>query len=285
MEVEKSMKDKKEEMLELSNQILKDIEMSKIPLSQVCLKAKRLSRLEGDEKYQKALDLEVSGYSKIKLADLPNEEKELAEFTNRIEINNEGKNILDNMSIEQIEVHIDHYQKSNSRSENYNLFHKNIYTRKISRRRKFIYDYVLNKNTELCFGSNIETAIDNLIKRIEKIIIKYLPDGAKKINSAMDNLQSTNPEDWANAETTMRRILSDLAKKLEPDNQSDKYYTILKKYIKEQYQKVSEVHMKFIIDDVNDGSHDKTNKDETEKILLHICLFLDEIDWSKVDAK
>ena len=99
----------------------------------------------------------------------------------------------------------------------------------------------------------------------------------------MDNLQSANPEDWANAETTMRRILSDLAKKLEPNNQSNKYYTILKKYIKEEYKNVSEVHMRFIVDDVNDGTHDKTKKDETEKVLLHMCLFLDEIDWNKID--
>ena len=81
--------------------------------------------------------------------------------------------------------------------------------------------------------------------------------------------------------------MESLAKKIEPKNSSDKYFDILKKYIKGEYKGIIEVHSKFIVDDVNDGTHSKktTTRDEAEKIFIHICLFLDEIDWDKVDSQ
>ena len=57
----------------------------------------------------------------------------------------------------------------------------------------------------------------------------------------------------------MRRILSNLAQKIEPNN-NEKYYKILKKYIKEEYKGVAEVHMKFIIDKANTGTHYKVDQ-------------------------
>ena len=99
----------------------------------------------------------------------------------------------------------------------------------ISERKNFIYNYILDRNIKLHFNNNLVSSKNNLIRRTERILIKYLPDGVKKINSAIENLESNNPEDWANSTTTMRRILSDLARKLEPNNNTEKYYKILKK--------------------------------------------------------
>ncbi|MBC6415106.1 MAG: hypothetical protein GDA46_01770 [Bdellovibrionales bacterium] len=102
----------------------------------------------------------------------------------------------------------------------------------------------------------------------------------------MENLKSDNHEYWKNAETTARRVLKSLTKRIDPKNSSDKYFDILKKHIKKEYKSIIEVHSKFIVDDVNDGTHSKktTTRNEAEKIFIHICLFLDEIDWDKVDS-
>ena len=279
------MKQKREKILELSNQILEDIEMSKIPLSQICLKAKRLSKLSEDEMYQKALDFEISGYPQELFEKLSSKTQEIARFSNRTKNNENGKTVICSMGIEQIQAKIDHYKnvptKHSRRSDSY---HVDCFTKELSERKRFIYNYVLNKNTELCFGNNIESSIDTLIKRIEKVIVKYLPDGVKKLNSAVDNLSSSNPEDWANSTTTFRRILSDLAKTLEPESK-EKYFQVLKKYLKEDYKAISEIHIKFIVDETNEGTHRKASRENAEKLLLHMCLFLDEIEWNKVDAR
>ena len=275
------MKQKKEAMLSLSNEILEDIELSKIPLFQICLKTKRLARLSGDEMYEKAFGYEMIGYPQQSVGDLSEEIKKIALFSDRIK--EESKKIFD-MGIEQIQEQIDHYKNIPTKFSRYSdIFNLNHFIKKFSERRKFIHDYILSKNIEFEFEDALESLSSSLIERVSNKISQYIPDGTKKITSYMENIKSNNPEDWANATTTIRRILSNLAKKIEPNNHSDKYHTILKKYIKEQYKDVVEIHMKYIVDEANEGTHKKvSNREEAEKILLHVCLFLDEIEWSKI---
>ena len=314
------MKNKKEEMLLLSDKTLNALESSRTPpFLEVCLKARRLARLCGDDMYEQAFSYEINGYPSA----VSKEIMKIARLAKRTSLK-DGKEILRTQSVDEIPSILSQLEKKlnsiirnqekvitdfshvtntnrltvmeqaneknkliqmlQKQAKNCNLSLKAFREFKLNRI-SFIYDYLLSKNIELKFGNNIDTSKDNLISRISKKIIKHLPDGVKKLNSCIDNLQSTNSEDWANAETTMRRILSDLAKRLEPDNQSDKYHVILKKYMKEEYKGVSKAHMKFIVDDMNDGTHHQTNRDEAEKLLLHICLFLDEIDWNKIDSK
>ena len=41
--------------------------------------------------------------------------------------------------------------------------------------------------------------------------------------------------------------------------------------------------MRHIVDEANQGTHKNIpSKKDAEKIFLHICLFLDEIDWDNI---
>src|ERR1700730_7457833 len=50
------------EALELSNDILKNLELSELPLSNIALKASRLARLLNDSDYQQIMECEAGGY-------------------------------------------------------------------------------------------------------------------------------------------------------------------------------------------------------------------------------
>ena len=282
------MKDRKEEMISLCDELLKDIELSRLSLPDLCFKAKRLARLSGDTTYDKAFYYEITGYNFPQ--GVPNEIFEIACLARRV---TSGTNSVNTRSIEHIFLKEKEYTRFIETLDAYDRlkWFPNLAESKqeLRQREFFIYDYVVNKNIELKFGSNLESVSDNLVERSAEKVAKYLPDGAKKILSFMENIKSNNHEDWANATTTIRRILESLAKKIEsePDNnkKSDKYYEILKKYIKKEYEEVSKIHMKFIVEDVNEGTHHKATRDDAEKLLLHVCLFLDEIDWGKVNSK
>ena len=50
------------EALELSEEILKNIELSEIPLTNIALKVSRLARILNDFEYQKIMEYETGGY-------------------------------------------------------------------------------------------------------------------------------------------------------------------------------------------------------------------------------
>lgn len=301
-------KNKKEEMLSLSEECLEDIELSKIPLSQICLKAKRLARLSGDEMHEKAFYYEVFGYASPPDG-IPLKLFEIAKFSKRITINIDKTEEAYTRSIDQILIERDAYRcaltvsadpnisisssnpyqhvpspEGNQKERKTYLSTINILERQCSERKAFIHDYIMTKNIELKFKDDLNVIKNNLTERVAKNITKYLPDGIKKISSMLENLKSENPENWSLAATTIRRILADLAKKINQENNSDRYYEILKKCTKDEHKGFCDVHIKFIVDEANKGTHQKARKEGVEKLLLHVCLFLDSLDWTKIDS-
>ena len=65
----------------------------------------------------------------------------------------------------------------------------------------------------LCYAGDtftrIRAAVDDKVGRV-------VPDAVHKFSAVHDNLKSENPEDWANAVHSCRRILQDLADALFP---------------------------------------------------------------------
>ena len=190
------MKSKKEEILALSEECLADIELSKIPLLKICLKAKRLARLSGDELYEKALDLEIDGYPctsySTPLNDLSEELQEAAYLSKRV-TDKENQKTVFTLGIPNIESELESYKiKVKTQGRSGDIVRLSDREQSLSARQKFIYTYILSKNTELKFESNFKNSKNSLINRIEKVITNHLPDGTKKINSAMENLQSVD---------------------------------------------------------------------------------------------
>lgn len=53
---------KNKDLLELTEDILTDLELSRIPFEQICLKVSRLGRLLGDTNIIKWIKFELTGY-------------------------------------------------------------------------------------------------------------------------------------------------------------------------------------------------------------------------------
>ena len=130
---------------------------------------------------KKHLNLKITGYPSHQLEKLSQEIAEIAQFSKRIYTDGDGKEKIFSMGIESIESQINYYRNVPSQhSRRSDVSRIEGFIQKISERKSFIYNYILDKNIKLHFNNNLVSSRNNLIKRTEEIIIKYLPDGIKK---------------------------------------------------------------------------------------------------------
>ena len=205
------------EALELSFNILKDIELSNISLEGIALKIGRLARLLNDFEMQKIIEYEVGGYpggakglpSDIyRLAVIANREYEKKEndvkFVYKVSINS-----LEN----DIKIRENALKAGADAPRNNQIFRAEISKAcsRLASRRSFLYHYVLRKHYELKFSGIADDIFSRLRSRIDSNIGNLLPDAVRKFNAIYDNLQSDNPENWSNAVHGCRRILQDMA--------------------------------------------------------------------------
>lgn len=252
-----------DEALKLSEEILADIELSRLSLANIALKASRLSRILNDYDMQKIFQYEAGGYPSTATG-VPKEAWRLAKKADRTytkkEINNEVKEYANTRSIEEIEGAVESSKASlqmcvetnvNIASSNPSQYvsppvSKNIqrqqWVGKISRdsavlakRKSYIYEYVLSINAELKFSDtayDIFTATRNIV---DSSLSTMLPNCAEKFNSINSNLRSENKEDWANAVHTCRKIFQDLADAIFPPSDDRKKGKLTIKLGKENY--------------------------------------------------
>ena len=79
-----------------------------------------------------------------------------------------------------------------------------------------IHGYVSDRYVELRFGNAVESAFEQVRGRVDRSLVEVLPGGQLKLAAAFENVSSDNPEHWANAAGTCRRLLKDLADSLRP---------------------------------------------------------------------
>ena len=230
------------EAAQLSEDILRDIELSQIPLYSVALKASRLARLCNDFDYQKIFEYESSGYPYQKGGIEPDVWR-LAKIAGRVyEEKYEGKDVERAYcySIESIEssiktlelsldvardpnVSISSANPSQFVSPSSNILERNRIradisqaSSRLSARRAFIYSYVKTKYYELKFSGIADDIFSRIRETFDRSIGEFIPDSVQKMSAIYSNLLTNNPEDWSNAVHGCRRVLQDLADKLYP---------------------------------------------------------------------
>ena len=238
-------KENLEEALDLSEEILKNIELSDLRLSVIVLKALRLSRILNDFQMTNVFEYESSGYQKTPNG-ISSELWELGIISNRIykgkdKKSGEIKEYMYCESIEDLEFKVDSFQISiesardpdisissaNPRQMVYNPLGNNIERnnirkstslakKRIAERRSYIYRYALKNNIELKYSQISEDIFSRVRITLDKRIREILPDSVKRFSAIYDNLRSENPEDWSNAVHSCRRILEDLADTIFP---------------------------------------------------------------------
>ena len=229
----------------LSAEILEDIELSRVKLSVTVLKAVRLARLLNDFDLQKIFEWESGGYPSGQSGVLRDVWK-LGQQAGRTFFYAEkrGEEKTERMftaSIERLERSVDlgptsiaaaqdpsvsissanqHQRVSmpqgNARERNSIRRSVQEDSERLSSRRTFIYGYAARKHYELKFSAVADDVFGRVRASVDASIGAIVPDAVRKFSAVYNNLASDNPEDWANAAHSCRRVLQDLADALFP---------------------------------------------------------------------
>lgn len=229
----------------LAAEIVRNIELTELPLANIALKATRLARLLNEWEYHATLQYEVSGYP------YPSAENGKAVWiaarrANReyritpTETNKAGVSIyLD--SIESLEATIKRaesallaaqdspvsvssanpnqrvYAGAGNRFERETIRNEaKTAAQRVAARRAFVYEYALSKHLELRYSEAADDIFSRVRERVDNGIGVVVPRAVEQFNSVYGNLRSVNPENWANAVHSCRRILQALADALFP---------------------------------------------------------------------
>ena len=216
----------------LAGEILRDIELSQIPLSLVVLKTLRLARIVNDFEAQQIFEWESGGYPQ-EAKGVTREVWAAAVKANRVYFwskssNEERTQRMYRDSIEELENYKEigsiGLQAADHPVERRQL-RSNILTRsaRLASRRTFIYSYASRKYYELNFGGVANDAFGRIRSSVDTLIGKAIPESVRKFTAIYDNLKSDNPEDWANAVHGCRRVLQDLADAVFPAQVEPRY--------------------------------------------------------------
>ncbi|MGY4524518.1 AbiTii domain-containing protein [Pseudomonas sp. UBA4617] len=229
--------------LPLSEEILTDIELGRVSLTSIALKASRLARLLGDFEKQQIMLYEASGYPSSPNG-IPSEVWSLAKIAGRVyqkKIEDEIKEFARTESLDQIALEIEAAREGvkaaadpdlsiSSANPNQYVFNPTgnakerkgyidvitIKSKLLAERRAYVHNYVSGVFYELKFSAVPEDVFQRTRIRVDSKVGEIVPTAMKKFAAVYDNLLSENDEDWANAVHSCRRILQDTADALYP---------------------------------------------------------------------
>ncbi|MCT4333280.1 hypothetical protein MU516_10425 [Paracoccus sp. YLB-12] len=170
-------------------------------------------------------------------------------------------------------------------------------------RRSFVYNYVLAKHFEMRVSSAAEDVFDEYRSRVDDRLGNLIPDELRRLDSIRANLESENPEDWANAGHSCRRLLQAVADVLYPPTEDlavggngkpikvgpDNYINRLVLYCENTMasgvsSKVISSDLKYIgerLDSVfnaaQKGSHSDIDLSEAKRFVIHTYLVVGDI--------
>ncbi|MEL3916392.1 AbiTii domain-containing protein [Aeromonas caviae] len=322
------------EALALSEDILRNIELSEIPLANILLKASRLARLLNDFDSQKIMELEASGYPSTpdgvsqdiyRLAVIAGRESQ-----QKNEKTGEINNYIYTTSVEELEQEVKSADSAlaaardpdvsvSSANPNQmvwnpvgNKFERDTIRtnaaraqRRLSSRRSFIYSYTLKRHHELKFSGIADDIFSRVRESVDGAIGENVPNAAQKLVAVYENLKSENPEDWANAVHSCRRILQDLADslypprediekevggkkrtiKLGPDNYINRLIAFLEgNSTSDRFKEIVGSHLGFVGDRLDSvfkaaqkGSHAGVSKEEADRYVVYTYLVVGDI--------
>ena len=322
------------ECTELSTEILKNFELSEIPVSNIILKCLRLCRLLGDEDGILLFTYESTGYPKgsdgmspdawriSKIAgrryNLKEKNKkgkeEDTEYANLILVA-ELEEKISSLKIRLSAASDPDVSISSSNPNQYvpvpsgNVYERNSIVNSIQSNQRVLskvtgslYNYVLKIYNKLSYGNIIEDTFTTARLLVDEKLISLCPNSIGKFVSVYQNMDSDNPEDWANAVHSCRRILVDLADALYPASDipigvnghkikvgQDQYINRLIQFI--QSKSKSKTYCDVVgsdlssignrLDAINDavckGTHTEIEKDEATRYIIHVYLLISDI--------
>lgn len=302
--------------LELAEELLTDIEYSRIPASDVLKKVTRLARLLDDTDALAWLSYEMNGYP---TGGLDGAATAAAERSNRqAGVNAEtGNKKYRTATLTRLQAEIQsrtlQLQTAQDSSSSSNQLERTTVSGHIADLHEnlgkvlgAIYGYVLERQIELRFGAAVEDAFLVVRNEVDARIAMLVPGAATKFAAAFENAASGNPEQWANAAAACRRLLKEIADELRPPGDpvgnremtDDKYINRLIDWIANQ--KVGGTLRDVVTSDLADfgaridafadaghkGAHDKVTQYEASRFITGTYLLVGDILrlWAEVTA-
>ena len=177
---------------------------------------------------------------------------------------------------------------------------------RLASRRTFIYSYAARKYYELKFAALADDVFGRVRSTVDSLIGLVVPDAVKRLTAVYDNLKSDNPEDWANAAHSCRRVLQALADAVFPAQDEtrsrenngkkttialgpDNYINRLIAYIEDssessRFNEIVGADLRYIGDRLDalfkaaqKGSHGTVTKEEADRCVIHTYLIVGDI--------
>jgi len=244
------MKEKNEEVLNLAEEILRNIELNEIPLQNVALKCARLGRLTNNQSAMNLFQYELAGYPQDNDGLILAEAFSLARYVNRVFSQKDkigvSREYIFPETVAELEIEAETAKEqmkvasdrdvsiASSNPSQYvmsplgNTFERaglrQIITeksKKLNKLKSGYYNYALGVYYELKFGDIVEEIFEKRRQSVNKYLSEKLPETLKKLVSVYENLRSKSEEDWANAVHSCRRVLKDVADLFYPADNSE----------------------------------------------------------------
>jgi hypothetical protein len=223
--------------LALADELLADIELARLGGPDVIRRASRLARLVDDEEASSWLRFEVTGYPE-KTFDLPAAEaarrsgravvkdgterfwtESVGWLEERVQTLEAGvKAAADpGVSISSANPHQYVSAPTGNKAERQALMSE--IARVVRVRDRVIgavHAYVADRYHELRFGAAVQSAFEVVRAEVDSRIATLVPEAPSKLAAAFESATSRNPEHWANAASTCRRLLKAAADALRP---------------------------------------------------------------------
>ena len=317
------------ECTELSSEILKNFELSELPVSKILLKCLRLCRLLDDDDGILLFTYESSGYP-TSPSGMPEDSWRIAKLAGRqyFQILNGKTTEFANLQlISELEESISSQKICLTAATDPNISISSANPNQLvyapagnaAERGKIVnciktsqdllqkvtgnlYAYILKIYNELMYGNIVEDTFTHARLQVNDKLSDLCPTAIRKFVSAYENMDSSNPEDWANAVHTCRRILLDLADALYPPKDEpiivkgksiqvgqDQYINRLIQFIESKsgsqtYKEVVGADLGSIgarLDAINNavckGTHASVSRDEASRYIIHTYLLISDI--------
>jgi hypothetical protein len=216
-----AQRSRRAEALHLADQLLNDIEMSNLAPIDIARKTSRLARLLDDGSAIAWLSFEVRGYPNPMTVEATSAARRSKRVGPSEEKGDESEHVVTG-TLGQLSILV---AGANARlSVPSALPAERNEAQKLGLRFQSTLDnivgsmhgYVAERYQELRFGSAVESAFEIVRREVDAAIGSLVPNALPMLSSAFENATSSNPEDWANAASTCRRLLKAVADAVRP---------------------------------------------------------------------
>ncbi|MFA6629855.1 MAG: hypothetical protein WCS55_08845 [Sulfuricurvum sp.] len=311
------VKNSSEHILELAKELLDDIELSRVAVEPLLLKASRLARWTGSEEIKRWIELELRGYSAVRETEL-----KFIDISGRWGDKKEGT--LYNVPLAQIAILIDTeniklksmstpdtsgdwafrvmqmYEKNLQDSTENIMKLSGIKSKVLAHLHSFITDIYYEKE----FDFLSESIFESYKNEVDSLISKNCGSVLEQIPSVMARLSDGNNESISQALTTVRRIIDSFADSIYPpsDNtinidgndiklDASKHQNRINAFVHEKIESSSRKrkirqNLSNLYDRVSTGVHKDVSVEEAKSLFLNTYLLLGEVlHISKIDLK